>query len=41
MCNSLWSGWGCLRERDFLFKGGLSLEISQVRSEGKMAAADL
>jgi hypothetical protein len=28
----------CLRARELLFRAGLSLEVSQVRSEDKMAA---
>jgi hypothetical protein len=31
------AGWGCLRAREFLLRAGLSLGVSQVRFEDKMA----
>jgi hypothetical protein len=37
MHSSLWWGWGCLRAQEFLLRAGLSLGVSQVRSEDKMA----
>jgi hypothetical protein len=37
MCGSLWYRWGCLRAQEFLLRTGLSLVVSQVRSEDKMA----
>jgi hypothetical protein len=38
MSGSLWWGGAVLRALEFLLRAKLSLEVSQVRSEDKMAA---